>query len=94
MEEFEDQDLHTEIIYNWWRPEPYNKNVGGSATRHPFGTSIDVRFRSKSIQNKAFSELCKMRKNGRVRAIGYYASTALHFGIGDARANTWGKACP
>lgn len=94
VEEFESQNLAAEIIYNWWRPEPYNKNVGGAAGRHPFGTSIDVRFKSKNIQEKAFLELCKMRKRGRLRAIGYYASTALHFGIGDSTANTWGKSCP
>ena len=94
VEEFEDLDLQTKIIYNWWRPEPYNKNVGGSATRHPHGTSIDIRFETKAMQNKAFSRLCKMRARGRLRAIGYYPSTAIHLGIGDGRANTWGKSCP
>ena len=94
VEEFAAQNLTTEIIYNWWRPEPYNKNVSGSPSRHPLGTSVDVRFMSKEIQNKAFTELCKMRAKGRIRAIGYYSSTAIHFGIGDSRANTWGKRCP
>ncbi len=94
VEEFEANNILTEIIYNWWRPEPYNKNVGGASSRHPHGTSVDVRFLSKASQEKAFKELCKMRKAGRVRAIGYYATTALHFGIGDSRANTWGKNCP
>lgn len=94
VEELESENLLTEIIYNWWRPEPYNKNVGGSATRHPFGTSIDVRFVSKDIQNKVFSKLCQMRAAGRIRAIGYYPTTAIHFGVGDHRANTWGKLCP
>ncbi|MEM7646858.1 MAG: hypothetical protein AAF203_08120 [Pseudomonadota bacterium] len=94
VEEFQAKSIFTRIIYNWWRPEPYNKNVGGSASRHPFGTAVDVRFESKTIQNRAFNELCKMRKAGRLRAIGYYASTAIHFGIGDSSANTWGKSCP
>lgn len=94
VEEFEEKNIYTQIIYNWWRPEPYNKNVGGSATRHPFGTSIDVRFETKEMQNQAFDELCKMRADGRIRAIGYYTTTAIHLGIGDNRANTWGKSCP
>lgn len=94
VKEFEAANLLTEVIYNWWRPEPYNDNVGGSPTRHPHGTSIDVRFKSKEIQEQAFAKLCQMRKMGRIRAIGYYASTAIHLGIGDPRANTWGKNCP
>lgn len=81
-------------IYNWWRPEPYNKNVGGAAGRHPYGTSVDVRFCSNSEANKAFYELCKMRKQGRLRAIGHYGSASLHIGVGDRVANTWGKSCP
>lgn len=94
VEELEDMNIKTKIIYNWWRPEPYNKNVGGAASRHPFGTSVDVRFETKDMQEQAFLELCKMRAQGRVRAVGYYASSALHFGVGDSIANTWGKACP
>lgn len=94
VEEFEEENILTQIIYNWWRPEPYNKNVGGASGRHPHGTSIDIRFETKDMQNIAFSRLCKMRKAGRIRAIGYYASTAIHLGIGDSRANTWGKDCP
>lgn len=81
-------------IYNWWRPEPYNKNVGGAAGRHPYGTSVDVRFCSNNEANKAFKELCKMRKQGRLRAIGHYGSASLHIGVGDRVANTWGKSCP
>ena len=92
--ELEQKNIAVSIIYNWWRPEPYNKNVGGAAGRHPFGTSIDVRFVRKSDQEKAFLELCKMRKKGRIRAVGYYSSSALHFGVGDHTGNTWGKACP
>ena len=94
VEELQASKIETQIIYNWWRPEPYNKNVGGAAGRHPFGTSIDVRFKTKNMQNSAFARLCKMRSKGRIRAIGYYASTAIHFGVGDSKANTWGKACP
>lgn len=81
-------------IYNWWRPEPYNKNVGGAAGRHPYGTSVDVRFCSNSEAIRAFSELCKIRKKGRIRALGYYGSAALHIGVGDRTANTWGRSCP
>lgn len=86
--------LKTCQIYNWWRPEPYNANVGGAAGRHPFGTSVDVRLCSNSEAIKAFDELCKERKAGNIRAIGYYGGTALHFGVGDRTANTWGRSCP
>ena len=81
-------------IYNWWRPEPYNKNVGGAAGRHPYGTSIDVQFCSKTDQEKAHKVLCQWRKQGEMRALGYYSSSSLHFGMGDATPNTWGKSCP
>ncbi|WP_374029054.1 hypothetical protein [Bdellovibrio bacteriovorus] len=80
-------------IYNWWRPEPYNKNVGGAKGRHPYGTSIDVRFGSNSEADRAFRELCKMRSQKRLRAIGHYGSSSLHIGVGDRLANTWGKSC-
>lgn len=94
VEDLQKMNICVSLIYNWWRPEPYNKNVGGAAGRHPLGTSVDVRFCNKADQSTAFKELCKMRKAGRLRAIGYYSSTALHFGIGDQAANTWGKSCP
>lgn len=80
-------------IYNWWRPEPYNKNVGGAAGRHPYGTSVDVRFASNGEADRAFRELCKMRAKKRLRAIGHYGSSSLHLGVGDRTANTWGKRC-
>lgn len=80
-------------IYNWWRPEPYNKNVGGASGRHPYGTSVDVRFCSISHAKRAFDELCKYRKQGYVRALGYYGSTGVHIGVGDHSANTWGRTC-
>lgn len=80
-------------IYNWWRPEPYNKNVGGAAGRHPFGTAIDVRFCTNGDADRAFKELCKMRAAKRIRAIGHYGSASLHIGVGDKTANTWGKSC-
>jgi hypothetical protein len=94
VKELQALGVNVSTIYNWWRPEPYNKNVGGAAGRHPFGTSVDVRFASKSDQEKAHKQLCKWRSQGRLRALGYYSSTALHFGIGDKVANTWGKSCP
>lgn len=94
VSELEEKDIKVCQIYNWWRPEPYNKNVGGSPTRHPFGTSVDVRFCSKSDQDQAFLELCKLKKQGRIRAIGYYSSPSIHFGVGDRRGNTWGRSCP
>lgn len=81
-------------IYNWWRPEPYNGNVGGAAGRHPFGTSVDVRFQTLNDMEKAHTQLCKWRKAGQIRAVGYYGSTGLHIGVGDKTANTWGKDCP
>jgi hypothetical protein len=80
-------------IYNWWRPEPYNGNVGGAAGRHPFGTSVDVRFCSNAHAIRGFDELCKYRKQGQLRALGYYGSTGVHIGVGDKTANTWGRTC-
>lgn len=94
VERLEESNVKVCLIYNWWRPEPYNKNVGGAAGRHPYGTSVDVRLCSKKDQSKAHSLLCKWRKQGELRALGYYSSTALHFGVGDNMANTWGKSCP
>ena len=94
VEKLENLGVKVCLIYNWWRPEPYNHNVGGAAGRHPFGTSVDVRFCSKDDQAKAHKQLCAWRKQGELRALGYYSSSALHFGVGDASANTWGKSCP
>lgn len=94
VQELEKKGIPVATIYNWWRPEPYNANVGGAAGRHPFGTSVDVRFPTKTAQNLAHAQLCKFRKAGRMRALGYYGGTGLHFGMGDRTANTWGKACP
>lgn len=94
VESLENNSICIQQIYNWWRPEPYNKNVGGAAGRHPYGTSVDVRFCSKTDQEKAHRILCAWRKKGSLRALGYYSGTALHLGIGDKTANTWGKTCP
>ena len=94
IKQLESEGLKVCIIYNWWRPEPYNKNVGGAAGRHPLGTSVDVRMCSMEDMEKAFLRLCQFRKEGKIRAIGYYGTTGLHFGIGDGKANTWGKTCP
>lgn len=94
IQELEQKGLRVCSIYNWWRPEPYNKNVGGAAGRHPYGTSVDVRFCSNSDANRAFDELCKLRKQGKIRAIGHYGTSALHFGMGDSVGNTWGRSCP
>lgn len=94
IQELEQKGLRVCQIYNWWRPEPYNKNVGGAAGRHPFATSVDVRFCSNADADRGFTELCKYRKQGRIRAIGHYGTSALHFGIGDSAGNTWGKTCP
>lgn len=93
IKDLQKKGISVSLIYNWWRPEPYNKNVGGAAGRHPYGTAIDVRFSSNSMANIAFKELCKMRKAGRLRAIGHYGSSSLHIGVGDRTANTWGKSC-
>lgn len=94
VQDLEKLKIGVDIIYNWWRPEPYNANVGGAAGRHPFGTSVDVRFKNKTEQNKGHAQLCKYRKQGRLRALGYYSGTGLHLGVGDKSANTWGKSCP
>lgn len=94
VKELERKGIKVCLIYNWWRAEPYNANVGGAAGRHPHGTSVDVRMCSLPDMEKAFLQLCEWRDEGRLRAVGYYGSTGLHFGIGDAVANTWGKDCP
>lgn len=94
IQELEQKGFRIKLIYNWWRPEPYNKNVGGAAGRHPYATSVDVRFISNTQADQAFDELCKYRKQGRIRAIGHYGTNALHFGMGDATGNTWGRTCP
>lgn len=94
VQELQKMGINVSTIYNWWRPEPYNKNVGGAAGRHPYGTSVDVRFATKGDQAIAHKQLCKWRRQGRLRALGYYSGTDLHFGIGDKVANTWGKSCP
>lgn len=94
VQELETQGIGVCLIYNWWRPEPYNKNVGGVPSRHPYGTSVDVRFCSGPDMEKAFLQLCKWRKQGLLKAVGYYGTTALHFGMGDSTPNTWGKSCP
>lgn len=94
IQELEQKGFRIKIIYNWWRPEPYNKNVGGASDRHPFGTAVDVRLFTNKEADDAFYELCKYRKQGRIRAIGHYGTNALHFGIGDSMGNTWGKECP
>ena len=94
IQELAKKGIRTCQIYNWWRPEPYNKNVGGAPGRHPYGTAIDVRLCSNKEAILAFNELCKLRKTGKIRAIGYYGGSSLHFGVGDKTANTWGKSCP
>lgn len=94
LQDLESLGVRVAQVYNWWRPEPYNANVGGSKTRHPFGTSVDVRFASMADMEKAHQLLCAFRRKGRLRALGYYGSTGLHLGIGDSNPNTWGKACP
>lgn len=94
VEDLQKQGIQVCLIYNWWRPEPYNRNVGGAPGRHPLATSTDVRFCTKEDQEKAFLQLCEWRQQGKLRALGYYPSSALHFGISDLRPNTWGKECP
>lgn len=94
VDELEALGMDVCVIYNWWRPEPYNRNVGGAKGRHPYATSVDVRLCDKSTQQRAFNKLCEWRRQGRLRAVGYYPTSALHFGIADARGNTWGKSCP
>ncbi len=84
-------------IYNWWRPEPYNKNVGGKPGRHPLGTSIDVRMKDNSNATKALSLLCQWRNKNSdfkaLNALGYYGNTGIHFGVADTLENTWGNPC-
>jgi len=94
VQKLEAQGLGVQEIYNWWRPEPYNKNVKGAPGRHPYGTSVDVRMDTMKDVDAAFLQLCSWRKQGLIRAVGYYGSTALHFGVGDKVGNTWGRDCP
>lgn len=93
IEDLRRKGIGVRRIYNWWRPEPYNKNVDGAGGRHPLGTSVDVEFHSNRDKNLAFRALCKMRNQGRIKAIGYYPSQGLHIGINDKIPNTWGKNC-
>lgn len=93
LQKLKQKGLCVDHIYNWWRPEPYNGNVGGASGRHPYGTSVDVRFCSITDAKKAFDELCEYRRQGVVRALGYYGSTGVHIGVGDNTANTWGRSC-
>lgn len=93
IEDLQEKDIAVKRIYNWWRPEPYNKNVDGAGGRHPFGTAVDVEFDSQRDKNLAFAQLCKMRAAGRLKAIGYYPSLGLHLGVDDRIPNTWGKSC-
>lgn len=93
VEDLKRQGVAVQWIYNWWRPDPYNQNVGGAKGRHPNGTSVDVRFTNKANQNRAHSLLCKMRSKNYLRALGYYSGTGLHLGVGDSTANTWGRSC-
>ncbi len=94
VEELEAKGMSVQQIYNWWRPAPYNGNVGGASGRHPYGTSVDVRFTNLGAMERAHKQLCTWRAQGRLKALGYYGSTGLHFGIGDQTPNTWGKSCP
>ena len=95
VSELSRQGIGVCLINNWWRPQPYNANVGGAAGRHPFGTAVDVKFCTLADKDKAFVELCRLRRQGRLRALGYYpGSTVLHLGVGDRAGNTWGKSCP
>ena len=93
--ELDAEGIRVCLINNWWRPEPYNRNVGGARGRHPFGTAVDVKFCTMADKEKAFASLCRRRRQGRLRALGYYpGSLVLHLGVGDRKANTWGKDCP
>lgn len=95
--ELQKNGVSVDNIYNWWRPEPYNKNVGGVPIRHPEGTSIDVRMSNITHASKALSLLCKWRNNKTdfkaLNALGYYGNTGIHFGVADTLENTWGNPC-
>jgi|GEM_PF-1246562 len=83
LDEMESEGIKVSLIYNWWRPEPYNKNVGGDPHRHPFGTAIDVFFPTKIDQLNAFRFLCQLERSSFIGALGFYGSSSLHIGIGD-----------
>lgn len=78
-------------IYNWYRPEPYNKNVGGRPNRHPNATAIDVQFCTKEDAKKAHRALCELYKKKAIWALGSYPSgNKLHIGVRPERHTTWG----
>lgn len=87
------QGVCTDEVYNWWRPEPYNRNVEGAKARHPNATCIDVRFCSVADAKKALRALCKLRSQGKITSVGYYGATGVHIGM-DPQDGSWGGACP
>lgn len=79
-------------IYNYYRPEPYNANVGGAAGRHPNGTAVDVEFCTKEEAQKALNKFAKMRMEKRINSIGIYSSgIRIHIGFGTEKGNTWNQ---
>ena len=83
ISEIENLGISFSHIYNWLRPEPYNKNASGHPDRHPFGTAVDIKLRSKGDQHLAFEFFCEKWRSGQMNAIGFYSSASLHLGIGD-----------
>ena len=78
-------------IYNWYRPEPYNRNVDGRPNRHPKATAIDVKFCTKEDAKKAHRALCELYKKKSIWALGSYPSgNKLHIGVRPELHTTWG----
>ena len=95
--EMEANGIGVKHIYNWWRPVPYNENVGGEPDRHPFGTSVDVLFTSRDDQVLAHEYLCEEQAKGLIKALGFYwvaERPSIHIGVKDSPEKVnWGRAC-
>ena len=97
VQKLEQSGININQIVNWWRPEPYNRNVCGAPGRHPFATSIDVEFKTLSDTRRARKKLCQWFDSAQINSLGYYGNEKVHIGVGDilgpGMGETWGKVC-
>lgn len=66
-------------IRNWYRPEPYNRAVGGArGSQHKSGSAIDIEFCSVAEKRKALIAALKMRnKCSMPKGVGVYGEGSL-----------------
>ncbi len=66
-------------IRNWYRPEPYNRKVGGAGgSRHINASAIDIEFCSVAEKNKALKAALAMRqKFAQPAGVGVYGEGSL-----------------